>query len=48
MNVKMNLVREYGDIETVKNMPSYPNKGSVAYVDGILVVKISELSANGD
>ena len=42
MNVKMNLTREYGDVETVINMPTYPSKGSIAYVDGIVVVKISE------
>jgi hypothetical protein len=42
MNVNMNLTRNYGDVETVINMPTYPNEGSIAYVDGIIVVKISE------
>lgn len=42
MNVNMNLTRTYGDVETVINMPTYPSKGSIAYVDGIIVVKISE------
>ena len=42
MNVNMNLTRISGDNETAIHMPTYPNKGSVAYVDGVIVVKISE------
>ncbi len=42
LNVNMNLTRISGDHEMVKQMPTYPTKGSVAFVDGILVVKISE------
>ena len=42
MNVNMNLTRIAGDNETAIQMPTYPNKGSVAYVDGVIVVKISE------
>ena len=41
MNVNMNLTRINGDLEAVKQMPVYPAKGSVAFVDGILVVKIA-------
>lgn len=42
MNVNMNLTRINGDHEAVKQMPVYPAKGSVAFVDGILVVKIAD------
>ena len=42
MNVNMNLTRIAGDNETVIQMPTYPNKGSVAFVDGVIVVKISQ------
>ena len=42
MNVNMNLIRIAGDNETVIQMPTYPNKGSVAVVDGVIVVKISQ------
>ena len=42
MNVNMNLTRDYSDVGTIMNMPTYPNEGSVAYVVGIIVVKISE------
>lgn len=42
MNVNMNLTRISGDHEMAKKMPKYPREGSVAYVDGVVVVKISE------
>ena len=42
MNVNMNLVRYYGDNEITMQMPTYPNEGSVAYVNDVIVVKISE------
>lgn len=42
LNVNMNLTRIDGTNETVQEMPIYPAKGSVAFVDDILVVKISE------
>jgi len=42
MNVNMNLTRINGDLEAVKQMPVYPAKGSVAFVDGTLVVKIAD------
>jgi hypothetical protein len=42
MNVNMNLIRIAGDHETILNMPTYPSQGSVAYVDGVVVVKISQ------
>ena len=42
MNVNMNLTRISDENETVKQMPLYPAPGSVAYVDGILVIKISD------
>ena len=37
-----NLTRISDENETVKQMPLYPAPGSVAYVDGILVIKISD------
>lgn len=42
LNVNMNLTRISDENETVKQMPIYPAPGSVAYVDGILVIKISD------
>lgn len=42
LNVNMNLTRISDENETVRQMPLYPTEGSVAYVDGILVVKISD------
>ena len=42
LNVNMNLTRISDENETVKQMPLYPAPGSVAYVDGILVIKISD------
>lgn len=42
LNVPINETRVYADDPMVSKMPVYPEKGSIAYVDGILVVKISE------
>lgn len=42
LNVNMNLTRISNEHECVQEMPVYPAEGSVAYVDGILVVKVSE------
>lgn len=42
LNVNMNLTRISNEHEMVREMPVYPAEGSVAYVDGILVVKVSE------
>lgn len=42
LNANMLLTRVDGSVETIKEMPNYPAKGSIAYVDGILVVKISD------
>lgn len=41
-NVQMNLVRIDGSAEEIQRMPTYPNHGAIRYVDGVLVVKISE------
>ncbi len=43
LNVNMNLTRLEGTEEYVAEMPIYPAEGSVAYNDGVVVVKISEL-----
>lgn len=43
LNVNMNLTRIGDGNEIVRQMPNYPAEGSVAFVDGILVVKISDL-----
>lgn len=43
LNVNMNLVRINDTDGTIKQMPVYPAEGSVAYVDGTVVVKVSEL-----
>ncbi len=42
LNVNMNLTRVGDNNEMIRQMPVYPTHGSVAFVDGILVVKISE------
>lgn len=42
LNVNMNLTRINGDLEAVKQMPVYPAKGSVAFVEDILVIKIAD------
>lgn len=42
LNVNMNLTRISNEHKTVCEMPVYPAEGSVAYVDGVLVVKVSE------
>lgn len=42
LNVNMNLTRIDAQNEAVMNMPVYPSKGSVSFVDGTLVIKISE------
>lgn len=42
LNTNMNLTRIESENQTVKQMPCYPAEGSVAFVDGVLVVKISD------
>ena len=42
LNVNMNLIRIDDHDERIKAMPSYPADGSVATVDGVIVVKLSE------
>ncbi len=42
-NMGLNLTRIAFDNETVRKMPCYPAEGSVSYVDGILVVKVSDM-----
>lgn len=42
LNVNMNLTRIDDQDERVKAMPCYPSEGSVAPVDGVIVVKLSE------
>lgn len=42
LNILINETRVYADDPVVSQMPVYPKKGSIAYVDGVLVVKISE------
>ena len=41
-NMKMNRTRVDAQDERIQDMPCYPVEGSVAYIDGILVVKISD------
>lgn len=41
-NVQMNLTRVDSDTKEIRQMPTYPNKGSIGYVDDVLIVKISE------
>ena len=38
----MNLTRVDSDTKEIRQMPTYPNKGSIGYVDDVLIVKISE------
>lgn len=33
--------------ERVKAMPSYPNDGSIAIMDGVVIVKFSDVKAAG-
>lgn len=42
MNMNVNLTHVNSADETILEMPVYPAEGSIAYVDGILVIKISE------
>jgi len=42
LNVNMNLTRVSNELKEVQEMPIYPADGSVAFVDGVLVVKVSE------
>ena len=42
LNVQMNLTRVDEEREEIQQMPTYPQKDSIGYVDGVLVVKISE------
>ena len=42
LNVNMNLIETDSPAETIAQMPLYPAAGSIAYVDGTIVVKISE------
>ncbi len=41
--VPINYTRVPWDDPAVVGMPSYPSEGSIAYVDGVLVVKISDM-----
>lgn len=42
LNMNMNLVVVNSEDEAIREMPVYPAEGSVAYVEGTLVVKVSE------
>ena len=42
LNININFTQVNNQDEVIRNMPVYPAEGSVAYVDGILVVKVSE------
>lgn len=42
LNVNINFTQVNSEDEAIRQMPVYPAEGSIAYVDGILVVKISE------
>lgn len=42
LNVTMNLTRVDKELDEVKEMPCYPAEGSIKYVDGVVVVKISK------
>lgn len=42
LNVNMNIAQVNNEDEIIRQMPVYPAEGSIAFVDGILVVKISE------
>ncbi len=43
LNVNMNFTRADIEDPTIAQMPLYPAEGSIAYVDGTVVVKISEI-----
>lgn len=42
LSIDMNLIRIDGSIDAVRQMPSYPEAGSIAFIDDILVVKMSD------
>ena len=42
LDVKINVYDAPVSSDVLANMPSYPNEGSIQYVDDILVIKISE------
>lgn len=42
LNTNMNLTRVGNEAPVIQQMPTYPTKGSVQMVDGVVVVKISE------
>lgn len=42
MNMNLNLTQVNSQDEAIRQMPVYPAEGSIALVDGVLVVKISE------
>ena len=42
LNVQMNLIRVDSDTKEIRQMSTYPNQGSIGYVDDVLIVKISE------
>ena len=42
LNMNINLTHIDPADERIRQMPAYPAEGSVAYIDGILVVKLSE------
>ena len=42
LNVNINLTQVSSEDEAIRQMPVYPAEGSIAFVNGILVVKISE------
>lgn len=44
LHANMNLVRIDADNKIVQEMPCYPMEGSVACIDGTLVVKISDVN----
>ena len=42
LDVKINVYDAPVSSDVLANMPSYPNEGSIQFVDDILVIKISE------
>lgn len=42
LSVNMNLTRVDGSANAIRQMPVYPAEGSVAFVDGVIVVKVSD------
>ena len=42
LNNKMNVIDVNSEDEIIKQMPCYPERGSIALIDGVVVVKISE------